>query len=896
MNSGNMKSKIRINKLITTIAFVFCIISTSTAHIRIIKNENPSNKSQLTAQILEQYLAKMLKNETIEIADDTDSYDFILLKTVSDISEKEKTQLLRDFPQLQLPTNPESFSFKGTKLNGKSALLICGYDERGLLYGVYEVLEKLGCRFYLSDEFVPEIAGKLELHKLNGSNVPLADERIVFNWHNFLSGITGWNLPEYKQWIDATVKMKYNTIMVHAYGNNPMMRFEFNGVKKPTGLIASTVRGRDWGINHVNDIRNLYGGNAFKDSIFGSDASRLEIEQMNDSTIALMQNVFRYASERSVNINFAFDIATTSSTPLSLMETLPKSAQLKNYAGNILANPETPEGYNYFKTQLTALLKDYPQLTHLTPWVRYMRYSGIGVFLAIENMPKQWNDEYENILAENPTFKKDQATNSFYYIAKILQAYTKALKELGREDIKLGLGTWNWVAFPFLDKFIDKNVAFYPIDWDMNFDTEYARQELAKIRDERKVYPVVWAHHDDHSYIGRPFDPPAKMMDKLKERKAEGFGILHWTTWPLDLYFKNLSQQTWQQTKNESYSTSIEDYALHGIQSESAEFNDYLKKFYLEAPHFARETSDYFYDIYLNKVGRSIFPVYDPVSIVESTKERLKMLEHLNNSAISKTDIFKYYQKMEEFFVLYFENQQMLIDAAGIWMNNGDRVQMANIIKITNPEQAVEKYAEAIQYGPNTLGEQAIILRLNLNWLPDFADIKQKAGLIPIDYTFFPTNHEAMAEGAGQFAWYFKKDKSYAMCLGEKETNGATVLPDHQGVLKLDTAKVSFSVGYWRISPQNYFSDTFKNNKLRKGKYVLVLRTSQKEGNSKHKKIKVELRNESAVLLNADKTTFQVKNNEVQVPFEIDNSLLNISLKTVDSTIELEGFSIEWIK
>ena len=63
--------------------------------------------------------------------------------------------------------------------------------------------------------------------------------------------------------------------------------------------------------------------------------------------------------------------------------------------------------------------------------------------------------------------------------------------------------------------------------------------------------------------------------------------------------------------------------------------------------------------------------------------------------------------------------------------------------------------------------------------MPDFADIKQKAGLIPVNFKFYPTNHEAMAEGAGQFSWYFEKDKSYTMCLGEKETNGAKILYDN---------------------------------------------------------------------------------------------------------------------
>ena len=86
-----------------------------------------------------------------------------------------------------------------------------------------------------------------------------------------------------------------------------------------------------------------------------------------------------------------------------------------------------------------------------------------------------------------------------------------------------------------------------------------SKDRRVKINPERVVYPFVWAHHDDHSYIGSPFTPPSEFATKLAERESEGFGILHWNTWPLDLYFKNLSQQTWRLSMNEGYETTIRD-------------------------------------------------------------------------------------------------------------------------------------------------------------------------------------------------------------------------------------------------------------------------------------------------------------------------------------------------
>ena len=106
----------------------------------------------------------------------------------------------------------------------------------------------------------------------NLADKPLVPTRLVFDWHNFLSGCSTWNLPEWQSWIRQSQKMGYNAIMVHAYGNNPMVSFTFNGKTKPVGYLSTTVRGRDWSTMHVNDVRQLWGGAGFTAPV--SDAMR----------------------------------------------------------------------------------------------------------------------------------------------------------------------------------------------------------------------------------------------------------------------------------------------------------------------------------------------------------------------------------------------------------------------------------------------------------------------------------------------------------------------------------------------------------------------------------------------------------------------------------------------
>ena len=165
------------------------------------------------------------------------------------------------------PTEAESYVV-ATARSGQLGI-IAGADARGVIYGVYAILEKLGCGFYLSYDAVAP--ARREAFSFDGwqlADRPLVRDRFVFNWHNFLSGCSTWNLPEWKAWTLQSQKQGYNAVMVHAYGNNPMVRFTFNGKTKPVGYLSTTVKGRDWSTMHVNDVRRLWGG-----EVFGSRSS-----------------------------------------------------------------------------------------------------------------------------------------------------------------------------------------------------------------------------------------------------------------------------------------------------------------------------------------------------------------------------------------------------------------------------------------------------------------------------------------------------------------------------------------------------------------------------------------------------------------------------------------------
>ena len=91
-------------------------------------------------------------------------------------------------------TTPQSFAVHVVQREGRDIGVIAGADPRGTLYGVYALLERLGCGFYLSgDALSPPRTERFSFDEWSLASAPLVGDRLVFNWHNFLSGCSTWD-------------------------------------------------------------------------------------------------------------------------------------------------------------------------------------------------------------------------------------------------------------------------------------------------------------------------------------------------------------------------------------------------------------------------------------------------------------------------------------------------------------------------------------------------------------------------------------------------------------------------------------------------------------------------------------------------------------------------------
>lgn len=344
-----------------------------------------------------------------------------LLKYLQLIYKNEKFSMVDELPQtgdlIVLTTDTtferEEFKVCSTKNNNKQVILtISGGSPVAEKYGIYQFLEELGCGFYLSYEILPETNSESDWEGINFSDKPLTSNRLVFNWHNFLSGCSSWNFEEWKQYIDRASKMRFNGLMTHFYANDPSFTFSHNGVKKAAGYMPNTKAGRQYGTQQVNDVTRMVAGSIFEYPVFGSDASEVPDNKREKAAQELVKNIHSYAVSKSMKIWMGFDIDYPLANPPEIMAILPKHAKINierkpdKYSGMpdsdiFLPVPDSREGYAYYKSQISQLFILYPEINNLVLWTR----SDGSAFLTLryDEFPEKWKREFAN---RNQKFKR----------------------------------------------------------------------------------------------------------------------------------------------------------------------------------------------------------------------------------------------------------------------------------------------------------------------------------------------------------------------------------------------------------------------------------------------------------------------------------------------------------
>ncbi|MCX6998127.1 MAG: hypothetical protein NTV49_13850 [Kiritimatiellaeota bacterium] len=98
-----------------------------------------------------------------------------------------------------------------------AALTISGGSDVAVLYGAYHFVEKIGVRFYLHGDVIPDRQIPPAIPALDETHQPLFELRGIQPFHDFFEGPDWWNADDYKAYAAQLAKLRMNFIGLHNY-------------------------------------------------------------------------------------------------------------------------------------------------------------------------------------------------------------------------------------------------------------------------------------------------------------------------------------------------------------------------------------------------------------------------------------------------------------------------------------------------------------------------------------------------------------------------------------------------------------------------------------------------------------------------------------------------------
>ncbi len=178
----------------------------------------------------------------------------------------------------------QSYLLKTIRRGGDKVMLLVGGDDVGTLYAAYRFAEKLGVRFYLHGDVIPDSRIALELPDMDEQGKPLFGLRGIQPFHDFPEGPDWWKLDDYEAIISQLPKLRMNFIALHTYpeggpnaeptvwiglpsdvGEDARVRFSY------PASYQNTLRG-NWGYETTRTSDFVFGGaQLFEHDAYGSD-------------------------------------------------------------------------------------------------------------------------------------------------------------------------------------------------------------------------------------------------------------------------------------------------------------------------------------------------------------------------------------------------------------------------------------------------------------------------------------------------------------------------------------------------------------------------------------------------------------------------------------------------
>jgi len=354
----------------------------------------------------------------------------------------------------------DDYVIKQTRIRDTETLLIAGRNPRAVMYGVFDFFERLGCRFLISRDVLPEADSNLMISQLDVvAHTPSTWRGI---WIQFCFATNDcMSLRDYEALFDQLAKLRMNRIMYYSFENESFIDYSYKGERKLVGDISHPSSG------YLSYGRRFAGSYLVKDIPVGREkfnrkrVAPMEFQDVQSSDEALdrgrffMQQLIALAKARGIGTWVSFEPSFVS---LNLTKyTLPMPRPHEHWSGLVSCTDPVVTEIN--RNRIQSLVKSYPEA------------EGIILNVPEGHYPDDYPETKELIKREWPNYaevlrltKNENALRANIGFVEVIKNTIRVAREV-KPDIRLGISAVCKAALlTYLDQILPKDMPFVDIE------------------------------------------------------------------------------------------------------------------------------------------------------------------------------------------------------------------------------------------------------------------------------------------------------------------------------------------------------------------------------------------------------------------------------------------------
>jgi hypothetical protein len=422
--------------------------------------------------------------------------------------------------------HPEAYQIAQEAQAGRpSRVRLTGATPQALGYAVFDFLERQGAFFGLDGEVYPlEPARALNLPPVNQPwrAEPRFAVRGLVPWPDFLNCITAFNREDLRAYLEAMLRMRFNTLGIHVYSGanqwaESCLSFEYAGA----GQLAftDTSATHRWGYLPERTSRYGMGAADFYDSeVFGSQATTRARNCWEAAELAqqLWSEAFRYARDLGIRTGVGFE---PYQIPDEIFRATPPEARLEQKDPQVPGprlDPESVTARDILEARLGQLLEAYPTVDYV--WL--------------------WEDEGMSWASQKTGFPLS--------VTPFRQAH--AFLKRHAPDKRLVVSGWGGVVrhFAAFHRQLPEDIIFSSLSDNLGWDP--VSEEYAQLAG-RERWPIPWLEDDPAMWLPQfHVHRFVRDMDRAETFGCQGLLGIHWRHRIMDANAGFQSRYSWSKT------------------------------------------------------------------------------------------------------------------------------------------------------------------------------------------------------------------------------------------------------------------------------------------------------------------------------------------------------------